>query len=333
MTCNKTWIRHFLMDRTQQVLVEGELSTTAPVTSGVPQGTVLGPSLFLLYINDLTEDISSVVRLFADDTILYRTVSTPNDTTALQLDLDRLADWETKWQMGFNIDKCHILTVSKKHKPIQHQYTLHQQPLQRVQSAKYLGIEIAHDLRWNQHVQCIASKANKASAFLTRNLRACSNETKTHCYKALSRPLMEYASPIWDPSQQTLRNTLEATQRRAARRITNNFDPASSASEILTSLNLQPLHTRRQTDKATFMYKMINGLNDWLPPQGALIPAQRSTRGQPNKLLQPHSRTNAHLHSLFPSGFRLWNALPSEVTSAPSVSAFKSLMGGWAGTD
>ena len=235
--------------------------------------------------------------------------------------------------MGFNVDKCHILTVSRKQRPIDHQYTLHQQPLQRVQSAKYLGIEISQDLRWNQHINSISSKANKTSAFLTRNLRACSNETKTHCYKALARPTLEYASPIWDPNQQTLKNTLEATQRRAARRITNNFDKDSSASEILKKLNLQPLHSRRQIDKATFVYKTMNGLNDWKPPPGTLTPAPRVTRGHSSKLLQPHSRTNAHLYSLFPSGTRLWNALPAEITAAPTVPAFKSLMQGWVGSD
>jgi hypothetical protein len=129
------WIRAFLSGRTQEVVVEGEHSDRAPVTSGVPQGSVLGPCLFLHYINDLPEGTGSRVRLFADDTIMYLTITTHDDADQLQTDLDRLGKWETLWQMKFHPDKCQVLTITNKKNIIKHNYTLHGHPLQHVTEA------------------------------------------------------------------------------------------------------------------------------------------------------------------------------------------------------
>ena len=103
------WIASFLYNHTQAVVVDGESSTHIDVESGVPQGSVVGPSLFLLYINDMPEGIKSTVRLFADDTIAYLTISSDKDSNDLQNDLDKLALWQTKWKMSFHPDKCNVL--------------------------------------------------------------------------------------------------------------------------------------------------------------------------------------------------------------------------------
>ena len=141
--------------------MEGEHSDRAPVTSGVPQGSVLGPCLFLHYINDLPEGIGSDVRLFADDTIMYMTISSPTDSDQLQSDLDRLGNWEQLWQMKFHPDKCKVLTITNKKNPIKHNYSLHGHPLEQVQEAQYLGITIKKDLNWNQHINNNTNKANR----------------------------------------------------------------------------------------------------------------------------------------------------------------------------
>ena len=113
-----TWIKSFLDNRTQTVVVDGKQSRTAPVTSGVPQGTVLGPILFLAYINDLPDNITSQVRLFADDTVVYAAISRMDDSLALQRDLDTLQTWENKWDMEFNPSKCQVLQITRARKPI-----------------------------------------------------------------------------------------------------------------------------------------------------------------------------------------------------------------------
>ena len=133
-------------------MLEGERSAEAPVTSGVPQGSVLGPLLFLLYINDLPQNIQSQVRLFADDTAVYLTVTSSEDANTLQADLDTLQEWERTWDMDFNPSKCQVLHITRSRQPLQSQYTLHGQFLESVDSAKYLGVNITQDLNWNHHI-------------------------------------------------------------------------------------------------------------------------------------------------------------------------------------
>ena len=105
------WVMDFLHGRNQQVVIDGETSSPAEVTSGVPQGTVLGPTLFLIYINDIAENIKSNIRLFADDCVVYRQIDSTQDHVILQEDLNNLFDWSNTWQMKFNVDKCVIMNI------------------------------------------------------------------------------------------------------------------------------------------------------------------------------------------------------------------------------
>jgi len=141
--CGKVnvWTSAFLSGRQQRVVVEGSASPYVSVTSGVPQGSVLGPILFLLYVNDLGEGINSNIRLFADY-IIYRSIGSDDDCRTLQNDIDKIAVWERDWQMSLNISKCHILSVSRKTKNIDFHYELHGSVLERVNSAKYLGVTL-----------------------------------------------------------------------------------------------------------------------------------------------------------------------------------------------
>ena len=130
--------------------MEGESSNSVPVESGVPQGSVLGPTLFLLYINDLAENLQSKVRLFADDTIAYLTIKSPEDTKVLQKDLDLLSQWEQTNRMEFHPLKCNVISITNKRDSIVHNYKLHGHTLEHVESAKYLGITLQSNLKWNQ---------------------------------------------------------------------------------------------------------------------------------------------------------------------------------------
>ena len=135
--CGKVnnWISAFLSDRKQAVIVDGEISDTLPVLSGVPQGTVLGPILFLLYINDLPEAVTSKVRLFADDAILYRKINGQDDMDRLQDDLTKLAQWEEDWSMSFNPEKCNSIRFTRSKNPFNKTYSLHDVDLVDVKSA------------------------------------------------------------------------------------------------------------------------------------------------------------------------------------------------------
>ena len=118
----------------------------------VPQGLVLGPCLFLFYINNLSEDLNCTVRLFADDTIAYLVVVTKKDCCALQKDLHKLADWEPRWKMEFHAKKCQVLTITRKKNTVKYNYVLHGQVLTQVQLAKYLGCTINIELDWGEHI-------------------------------------------------------------------------------------------------------------------------------------------------------------------------------------
>ena len=133
---NLSWIKAFLLGRSQCVALEGEKSSEIPVTSGVPQGSVLGPILFLLYINDLPENINTQVRLFADDTAVYLTDTSNDDSQTLQQDLHKLEKWEKTWEMHFNPSKCQVLHITRARNPLKTQYVLHGQVFEAVDHAK-----------------------------------------------------------------------------------------------------------------------------------------------------------------------------------------------------
>ena len=147
------WIRSFLSGRTQRVLVEGHSSSNAPVTSGVPQGTVLGPLLFLAYINDLLGKVKLTARLFADDCLLYRTIKTEDDAKQLQNDLNNLQHWESDWLMHFNPDKCEVIRITTKRNQRITPYYIHGKELAITSKAKYLGVNISNNLSWRPEYQ------------------------------------------------------------------------------------------------------------------------------------------------------------------------------------
>ena len=194
-----SWIQSFLSDRQQCVVVDGVASEWVPVVSGVPQGTVLGPLLFLLHINDLPTAVSSSVRLFADDCLLYREIKSAQDQVILQRDLVSLEEWGIKWGMRFNASKCNVLRITRSQAPITSMYSLCGEILQEVDETKYLGITISKDLSWSSHTQHVSHKASNILAFLRRNLQQCPAHMKELAYITLVRSVMEYAAATWDP--------------------------------------------------------------------------------------------------------------------------------------
>ena len=141
-----------MLNRTQTAVVNSKSSDKTPILSGVPQGTVLGPLLFLVYINDLPLSVNSEILLFADDALLYRKIESVNDVYQLQHDRNKLVEWESHWSIEFNPDKCKVLRVTNKRKIILSNYSMYDQILELVNSAKYLGVFIHKKLSWNTHV-------------------------------------------------------------------------------------------------------------------------------------------------------------------------------------
>ena len=242
------WIKSFLTNRHQLVIIDGSISSPIPVTSGVPQGTVLGPILFSIYINDLPEVIKhSTIRLFADDCILYRQIKCTEDAILLQSDINSFMEWASIWQMKLNVDKCHSMSVTlSKLYTISRTYYMDNSPLSQVDSCKYLGVIIQSDLKWNMHVNYITAKANKTLGFLKRNISCASIHAKKLAYTVFIRSQLEYAATVWEPWQSTLISRLEQIQRRAARFVTNTYtrDPTVSVTNLMDQLDWESLESR-----------------------------------------------------------------------------------------
>lgn len=299
------------------------------VQSGVPQGSVLGPCLFLIYINDLPDLLTVPARLFADDTVVYKKIVSPRDQAHLQTNLDQLAEWEKKWDMEFNAGKCTVLTVSRGRKIHQYSYRLHGEVLEAVDNAKYLGVALGKDLGWDRHIEDLCTKANKTLGFLRRNLKIGSQKIKQAAYKTYVRPILEYAVTVWDTHTQQAIAKLEAVQRRAARFVMRRYRNTSSVSAMMNQLKWTSLEERRRIARLTMLYRIQHGLVclDGLKDKLHTLP-ERRRRGHSHQLVIPHCRTKYQQDAFLTRTIKDWNELASEAVEAKTIDSFVSLVSG-----
>ena len=170
------WISSWLCQRQQRVVLDGSALSDSQVLSGVPQGTVLGPLMFFLYVNDIGAKVSpqTTIKLFADDCLLYRTIDSVADANQLQQDLESMVDWSNTWLMRFNAAKCHLLKITRQ----QNSYTIKEVQLQQVDHHPYLGVELTSDLTWKTQISNITSKANRILNLLRRHPYGCKAKNK-----------------------------------------------------------------------------------------------------------------------------------------------------------
>ena len=182
------WIAAFLLGRRQRVVIEGSKSDWKPVTSGIPQGSVLGPTLFTLFVNDMPQQVSGCIKLFADDTKLYRRVSGKDG--ALQTDIDALVTWSKKWLLPFNENKCRVMHIGGSNS--EHSYLLNGTALGKVREEKDLGIIIDDQLKFHQQTAAAISKASQMLAVVRRSFATLDEFTLPLLYKSMVRPFLEY---------------------------------------------------------------------------------------------------------------------------------------------
>ena len=318
------WIANFLDQRTQRVVCKGEHSGWAPVLSGVPQGSVIGPILFLVYINDLPEKVHSTVRLFADDTIVYMTMTSERDAASLQQDLDNLAAWEETWQMKFHPQKCSILRVTRSQTQIIYDYKLHGHTLKTETNSKYLGVIINNQLSWINHIDNICTKANSSVAFLRRNLQISQRHIKSNAYTTLVRPQVEYAAAVWDPYTKGNQHKLEMVQSRATRYVCNNYvREEGCVTTMLHELGWRSLQQRRADMRLVLLYKCIHSLVA-LDLNSYLIPKTRPSRHCSSLSYNIPVETKTYIQKSFiPLTITQWNHLPESIVKSPTLDAFK----------
>jgi hypothetical protein len=246
-----SWFQSYLTDRQQRVVLHGVCSEWVPVTSGVPQGSILGPLLFLVYCND----IISTLTLFADDSKLYRPHSFPTSSTLLQLDLSNITKWTADNQMKLNATKCKTMHISRERAPTRTQYSINENILEQVSTIKDLGVLISNNLSWSKHIESIVSKANKTLGLIKRICKEVKNiNTRRILYCALVRPKLEYASSVWSPYTIKHRLFIENVQRRATKFILNYPDNMSYV-DRLQKTNQLPLDFRREISDLILLFK------------------------------------------------------------------------------
>ena len=315
------WFRNWLCFRTQEVCLDGGTSNKCNVVSGVPQGTVLGPLCFLIFINDLGSNLSpeTKLKLFADDSLLFRTIENEGDAKQLQADLDSLTSWADTWHMQFHPSKSLVMSITNKKKPLTHEYRMMNQTLRHVSSVKYLGVNINSSLKWKEHVEHIAAKAKTTLGFIQRNLYKCPQKVKAQAYITLVRPLLEYACSVWDPNGKKEIASLEKVQRVAARFATNcRSHQPGCVTRALHSLGWEPLKTRREKARLKAFHKAVHNKSATIIPEYIRKPSGRYTtrHHSTSNFTVPYARTDSYKYSFFPRTIREWNRLPNEITES-----------------
>jgi hypothetical protein len=320
------WIGQFLTVRKHQVVIDGERLRSCSVHSGVPQGTVLGPLLFLCYINDLPSCVISQVRLFADDCLLYRSIKSINDQIHYNKIYSHSKSGQQQWGMRFNATKCYLMTINITKNPLTFDYTLDSHNLEKVTENPYLGITISDNLKWNTNINKISNKASSMLGFIRRNLRHCTSSLKQTAYASLIRSVMYSSCVVWDPYLRKDIDKLENIQRRAVRFVKIITAGIAAQQPCFRTLKWQPLADRRRDQRLILLYKIINGLVE-IPADQHIQPNPRPSRNRHTKTLLIHTcNTDIYKHLFIPRSTIDWNSLPETTITNKTVDIFKAAL-------
>ncbi|CAM5108569.1 unnamed protein product [Natator depressus] len=312
------WIRNWLKGRLQRVLLKGELSGWRKVTSGVPQGSVLGPILFNLFITDLGTKSGSVLIKSADDTKLGGIANLEKDRDILQEDLDDLVNWSNCNRMKFNSEKCKVMHLGIKNKNFSYKLGTHQ--LQVTEEEKDLGILVYHRMTMSRQCDVAVKKANAVLGCIRRGISSRDKEVLVPLYKALVRPHLEYCVQFWSPMFKD-ESKLEQVQRRATRMIRGMEN--LTYERRLKELGLFSLTKRRLRGDMIALYKYIRGINTGEGEELFKLSTKVDTRTNGYNLVIGKFRLDIRRRFLTIRGVKFWNSLPREAVGSKDLSGFK----------
>ena len=315
------WIRSFLEERVQRVRVGREMSEQTAVLSGIPQGSILGPVLFTIFINDLPDLTKSTCKIFADDTKLYDSVS---NSDIIQEDLNRLQGWCDTWNLYFNSAKCKVMHIGGKNPRKEYKMKVGADTagIQTCNEEKDLGVIFDGTLKFDLHIQSAISKANRMIGILRRTFTYLDKDIFLQLYKALIRPHVEYGNAVWYPHLKRQSAAIERVQRRATKIVGELKD--LSYRERLQALKLMSLKTRRVRGDLIHAYKILYNIDDIHASKFFIFSETTHTRNSVSKLFISHSRTNIRKFTFSNRVPPIWNGLPVSVKTAPNISAFKN---------
>ena len=250
------WCKHFLSDRRQRVVINGEKSAWKRIISGVPQGGVIGPQMFVLFINDMPEVATSCIEMFADDAKIVKAVLTEQDRSDLQEDLDNLQTWAITWKMKFNTDKCKVLHLGNQNP--RYEYRMGDTCLEAVREENDLGVIVDEKLKFDTHTVTQANKANRVLGLVRRTFDNMDEEMLVLLYKSLVRPHLEYCHAVVYPQYVKQEKMFEAVQRRATRLVSKIRK--KEYPERLEKLKLPSLAYRRRRGDMIEVYKYTHDI-------------------------------------------------------------------------
>ena len=318
------WIENYLSQRFQTTVVEDSLSNYEPVTSGVPQGSVLAPLLFIIYTEDLLRTITqaatkTVVFAYADDVKLIS-----NDPNDLQLALDTVKSWIDKWQLRLNTSKSEHFTIRMKN---QVTLTIKDQPIPVVNNVRDLGITLSNNFKWKPYIAKIRSRANILSHSILRTFSSSNCWLLINLFKTYVRPLVEYNTCSWSPSLKADIKDIESVQRNFTRKVCIRSNIGfSSYNERLNKLGMESLEVRRIKNDLVFLYKILHNYVDidfYTFFQINSFSGHNLRRHSLHITRQKTSKTNIRAHFYSHRVVKYWNMLPNETVCSETLAIFK----------
>ena len=318
-----TWIKSFLSNRRQRVRLKNYYSSFEPVLSGVPQGSVIGPLLFIIYINDLPDNSDSNLLMFADDTKLFRPLSTTSSYLELQNDINSLVDWSNKWELKFNSSKCYAMHIGTnapnsydmfdiiKNKRVQ---------LDSIKEEKDLGVILDDKLKFSSNIATQVNKANKTMGLIRRSYSYLDKTSFRYLFNSLVRPYLEYCVSIWYPLLKKDEDLIENVLRRGSKLI-----PGLSHlpySQRLSEMKIPCMKYRRMRGDMILLYRILSDENSSLLNLFQFND-NSTTRGHNKKLKKSFVRSKLRQHFFSNRCVNNWNSLPYDVVNAISLNSFK----------
>jgi ribonuclease P/MRP protein subunit RPP40 len=314
------WIESFICGRSQRVSVDGRLSDPSEILSGVPQGSVLGPLLFIIFLNDLLVDGSLAVQeKFADDLKLSSDILCGADSARLSEAIEYVSDWASDWQLPISRQKCSVLHVGNKNPRFP--YLLADFSLPSCESVRDLGVTITADLKWSVHCSSIVAGAFRRLALVNRCFSSGNLDTRLRAFKIFVRPLLEYACQVWSPHLLSDIDHVESVQRRFTKRLPGLRSLSYGAR--LGRLDLDSLELRRLKADLILVFKIIKGLLSVDLPFFSLSHAT-NTRGNGLKCEHLPFHLDCRKYFFAVRCTNVWNSLPRELVLVASVERFRS---------
>ena len=321
------WISSFLSNRYQYVKINNSSSDTHKVTSGVPQGSVLGPTLFIYFINDLPNVITDAnVKVFADDTKVYKSINENEDSEILQKAIDSMYHWTQKWLLKFNKEKCKILHLGKNN-PC-YSYTIGEDndkiTLETTDLEKDLGIFIDPNLDFKKHIKTTVKKASYAGYKILKNFSYKTSNILVPLFKTLVRPILEYGNSVWNNKLKKYTTMIENVQRKFTKHIKGISNLPYE--DRLKKIKLPSLEFRQRRGDIIQVFKIAHNFYDPLSTNTIFNFASSSRlRGHNYKISKKFVNKSKYANFFTNSVVNEWNNLPDNIVNAKTINEFKNL--------